>query len=367
MRFDPDRHFEMCMNLLNNSIFSSKPPALSLDHIHAVVQEHYGLTIAAEIVLLGSERDQNAIVRVNGKKLLVRVTNRAEAVDVTHLQTCALIHVQRSAPGFPIQHLVPTLDGRTSIVLNDALGGNVLRLMTYLDGTPMSSIKHRTRTHRENTGAALGKLAVTLNKFTHPFASHDLIWNVVKASQARELLAKIEDPRRRGLATHFLGQFERYASNHLPLLRSQVIHNDLNPHNILFESDTSTKVTGVLDFGDMIFNPIIVDVAVAASSHMTSTTSPLEGPGEVIRGFNAELALRECELELLFDLMAARLVLNATITGWRALLYPAMRDYILKNNNISWDTLAAFESVDRQQASDYFKSICTGAKAHRDS
>lgn len=355
------------MNLLNNSIFSSTPPALSVENIRAVVQEYYGLTISPEIVLLGSERDQNAIVCADGKKLLVRVTNRAESPDVTHLQTCALKHVQATTPDFPIQHIVPTVDGRTAIVLPDALGGNVMRLMTYLHGTPMSSIKHRTTKHREKTGQALGELAVALTGFTHPFARHDLIWNVVKASQARELLSKIESPRRRGLAAHFLDQFEEHASNQLHLLRSQVIHNDLNPHNILFESDTSTRVTGVLDFGDIIHSPIIVDVAVAASSQMTSTANPLIGPGDVLRGFHSALALRESELDLVFDLMAARLVLSVTITGWRASLYPAMRDYILKNNKISWDTLEALETVDRKLASEYFKSICGNPEAHSES
>jgi Ser/Thr protein kinase RdoA (MazF antagonist) len=355
------------MSLLNNSIFSSTPPALSLDDIHSVVQEHYGLKISPDIVLLGSERDQNAIICTDGIRLVFRVTNRAESPDVTHLQTCALMHVQRAAPGFPIQHLVPTLDGRTEIVLGDALGGNVVRLMTYLDGTPMSSIKQRTTIHRERVGEALGGLAVALKGFTHPSVNHDLIWNVVKASRVRELLDKIESPRRRDLARHFLDQFEKYASNRLHLLRSQVIHNDLNPHNIIFEREESTKVTGVLDFGDIILSPIIVDVAVAASSQMISASNPLEGPGDVIRGFNSVLALRESELDLVFDLMAARLVLNVTITGWRASLYPGIRDYILKNNKISWDTLEAFEAVDRKQAAEYFKSICPCPEARCES
>lgn len=346
------------MSLLNDSIFVSTPPALSLDEIHAVVHEHYGLRISPEIVPLGSERDQNAVICVDGKKLVFRVTNCAESPDVTHLQTSALMHVQRTVPDFPIQHVVPTLHGRTEAILENGLDSHVIRLMTYLDGTPMSSIRHRSTIHRERVGEVLGGLAVALKGFTHPSSDHDLIWNVVKASQVRELLDKIDNPERRSLARHFLSQFEKYASNHLHPLRSQVIHNDLNPHNILFECDASENVTGVLDFGDIILGPIIVDVAVAASSQMISTSSPLEGPGDVIRGFNSVLALQRHELDLVFDLMAARLVLNVTITGWRASLYPGLQDYILKNNKISWDTLAAFEAVDRRQAAEYFKSIC---------
>lgn len=355
------------MSPLNNSIFSSAPPTLSRDEIRSAVHEHYGLKISPEVVLLGSERDQNAVVCADGRKLLFRVTNLAESPDVTHLQTSALMHVQRNAPDFPIQHLVPTLSGRAEVRLPNAMGGNVVRLMTYLDGTPMSSIKHRTTGHRESAGVALAGLATALKGFTHPSSGHALIWNVVKASQVRDLLDKIENPERRGLARHFLDQFEKYALSHLHALRSQVIHNDLNPHNILFESEGSAKVTGVLDLGDIMHGPLIVDVAVAGSSHLISASNPLEGPGDVIRGFDSVLALREPELDLVFDLMAARLVLTVTITGWRASLYPAARDYILKNNKLSWDTLEAFEAVGRKQAREYFKSICSRPEARCES
>lgn len=355
------------MSLLNNSIFSSAPPSLSLDDIRSVVHEHYGWTIDQDIILLGSERDQNAIICIEGRRLVFRVTNRAELRKVTHLQTSALMHVQRAAPAFPIQHIVPTLDGRTEVALRAALGGHVVRIMTYLEGVPLSSIRHRTPLHRERVGEALGGLAIALEKFTHPSVNHDLIWNVVKASQVRELLEKIEDAGKRSLAKRFLDEFERHTCDLLPTLRSQVIHNDLNPHNILFASEKDAKVTGVLDFGDIILNPIVVDVAVAASSQMAGSVDPLVGPGDVIRGFHSVFALTETEIDAIFDLMAARLVLNVTITGWRALLYPSMREYILKNNRISWETLDAFQTVDRKKAQEYFKSICQRKQVHGES
>lgn len=104
------------MSLLNNSIFLSTPPALSLDEIHSVAQKQYGLRISSEIVLLGSERDQNAIICADGKKLVFRITNCAESPDVTHLQQSALVYVQRTVPNFPIQHVVPTLAGYTEVM-----------------------------------------------------------------------------------------------------------------------------------------------------------------------------------------------------------------------------------------------------------
>lgn len=345
------------MNPLNNSLFSSAPPHLSPTDIQAFVEEHYGLKISPDIVVLGSERDQNALVTVEGQRLIFRVTNRAEPRPVTALQTAALKHIQEKSPAFPSQHLVATRSGRTEALLPDAQGGNVVRLMTYLSGTPLSSIAHRTSTHRELAGEALGELSAALRDFSHEAAEHELIWNVAKAGQIRELFTKIDDPERRGLATYFLDQFEKHAASKLGALRSQVIHNDLNPHNILFDS-SGARVSGVLDFGDIIYCPVVVDIAVAASSHMTPKGNPLAGPADVVRGFHSVVPLEAGELELLFDLMAVRLVLSVAITGWRASLYPNNREYILKNNAISWATLEAFYGIDRRMAADFFRACC---------
>ena len=49
----------------------------------------------------------------------------------------------------------------------------------------------------------------------------------------------------------------------LPLratLRSQLIHNDGNDHNII--SDAQHNVAGVIDLGDMSYSSLVVEVAV---------------------------------------------------------------------------------------------------------
>ena len=44
------------------------------------------------------------------------------------------------------------------------------------------------------------------------------------------------------------------------------------------------------------------------------------------------LPLQAAELDILFDLIATRMVLTVAITGWRAARYPENAAYILRNN-----------------------------------
>ena len=53
------------------------------------------------------------------------------------------------------------------------------------------------------------------------------------------------------------------------------------------------------------------------------------------------------ELDLLYDLITARMVTTLTITAWRAALYPDNAPYILRNAPSARAGLAAFRALGR--------------------
>ncbi len=96
---------------------------------------------------------------------------------------------------------------------------------------------------------ALGELDAGLRGFQHPAADHDLLWNVSNALRVRRLIPCVQDERRRAIAEKALDDFELHAVQRIPTLRTQVIHNDFNPHNILVAEESSTiRITGIIDF-----------------------------------------------------------------------------------------------------------------------
>ena len=92
------------------------------------------------------------------------------------------------------------------------------------------------------------------------------------------------------------------ALDHLP---HQVIHNDANEHNVLVGEDGA--VTGLIDFGDVVWTARVCGLAVAGAYAMQGRPDPARAVVPVVRGYHEVAPLRADELAVLFELMRARL------------------------------------------------------------
>jgi hydroxylysine kinase len=97
------------------------------------------------------------------------------------------------------------------------------------------------------------------------------------------------------------------------------------------------------------------DPAVAAAYRNMDTGHPLETVSEFIAGYHAVLPLEDAEFEILFDLVATRMILTVLITSWRADIQPENREYILRNAPSAWAGLERFASLDRAEAHAYLR------------
>ncbi|MEX0707423.1 MAG: phosphotransferase, partial [Woeseia sp.] len=98
---------------------------------------------------------------------------------------------------------------------------------------------------------------------------------------------------------------------------AQVVHNDMNPANVLVEPGRPDRMAGIIDFGDMLHAPLIVDVAVAASYLRTSDADVLKWIAELVAGYHQISALDGTETDLLYDLISTRLAATVAILHWR--------------------------------------------------
>lgn len=144
----------------------------------------------------------------------------------------------------------------------------------------------------------------------------------------------------------------------LPGLRAQAIHNDLNLYNVLVDPRDHDVIAGILDFGDMVRAPLVNDLAVAASYQLEPGADPLAPAIRFAAAYHAVSPLQEAELDVLFDLMMARLAMVVAIGGWRAARYPDNADYILRNNALSWARLQACDGIARDAARQRLRAAC---------
>lgn len=191
-----------------------------------------------------------------------------------------------------------------------------LRVVSYLAGSPLEGRLPDTR-----IGFAMGRSLALIDRalagFGHPGDSQVLLWDMQRAAELRPLVRHVADAELQGLVGECIDVFERRLAPALPALRAQVIHNDLNPGNVLLTETEPPGVAGVIDFGDMLRAPLVIDVAIAAS-YLRATDDRLAVTGAFVRGFESELRLEIEERELLYDLVRTRLAATITILCWRA-------------------------------------------------
>lgn len=332
-------------------------PTVDLETARRLVQDHYG--IASVVQRLTGERDQNFLVKSEqGRDYLLKVSHPAEDRAMTDFQTQALQHIVRTDPTLPVPLVVEARNGEAETFV--ALNGHaprVVRLLSYLQGDLLAKVPRSTALRR-HLAATLARLAIALRGFFHPAAGHDLPWDLKHASELRGLLAHIPDMKRRDLAEQFLNGFDEHARPQLGRLRAQVVHNDLNDYNVLVDPANHARVAGILDFGDMVHTALVNDLAIAASYQLTDSSDPLGAVAEFVAAYHAVLPLESMEIDLLFDLMATRLVTVVAISGWRAEQHPENRDYILRNNALSWARLERCAAVSRAQARQTLHRAC---------
>ena len=108
----------------------------------------------------------------------------------------------------------------------------------------------------------------------------------------------------------------------------------------------------------MLAAPRINDLAVAAAYQVDVDGDALGTVAAFAAAFHAETPLRAAELDLLWPLVQARLVMVVAITGWRAARQPHHADYLLRNNAVSWARLQACAAITPQQARAALRTAC---------
>ena len=126
------------------------------------------------------------------------------------------------------------------------------------------------------------------------------------------------------------------------------MHNDFSPDNTLISADAS-RVCGIIDFGDVTVTALVNDVAIAAAYQLSDEPDLLAPALDLIAGYHATTPLTAAELDLLPDLILARIVARIIISEWRAERFPENRAYVLRNTPRAWEHLHRWLSIPAEQ------------------
>jgi len=266
--------------------------------------------LAARATPLPSERDQNFLIATApGPRYVLKVSNPAESRSLLEAECQALRHL---APLGLCPTLIQTTDGH-DIATHD---GHLVRLITALPGQTLGSTPLQTHALRRNIGRALGRLDRALATFDHPACHRDFHWDLANASAVVAQHAHLVSDR--SLAALIATLSAYHESNVVPALgafRQSIIHSDANDYNILVD-ETLQSVTGIIDFGDMVYSHTVNDVAIAmAYVALSSPDDPLASAAAVLSGYHQTHPLTEPEIAALFSLMCMRLCVSACMAA----------------------------------------------------
>jgi len=223
----------------------------------------------------------------------------------------------------------------------------IMRVLSYLKGT---MLHETTASARQDPalGAFLARVGLALRGFEQPDPRTEHVWDLQRLPDTRPMTGAIRDPDLRSRVELAYDEFERHVGNELPSLRTQAIHNDMNPYNVVVDPQDPCVVRGIIDFGDMVHGPLACDAAVGAAYRWSLSEHPLAGAARFLRGYTQVRMLVEPEIDVMLDLVKGRLAMTITVANWQALHEPDNREYALRLQGELTHALAHLARVPRE-------------------
>ena len=277
-----------------------------MDDLKQLLSNHYGLAKAEVAALEGYANANYKVVMPDGSKfVLKKYLDEPGLPEVLEAESKILASVTNKMAGhFP--RPVKTQSG-TYLLGPVGLEKNIYRLLHWINGGFLYSATH-TPGLLVSLGDLLARLDMMLLTEHQPvLMGRRIIWDLQRLPSLRSSLSLIRSADIRKKVHYFLLQFEEVVIPVLPSLRHSLIHNDANDWNVLVEKD---RVTGLIDFVDMVYGPLIQDLAVCLTYALFEKEDPLDWASHMIRGYHAVLPLEKKELDILYYLVAGRLCMS---------------------------------------------------------
>jgi Ser/Thr protein kinase RdoA (MazF antagonist) len=220
-------------------------------------------------------------------------------------------------------------------------------MISLLPGKTLANTAPIDHSLMRDIGMSLGRLDVALRNFSHPGLYRTFKWDLTTADWFEPYVPQIKDPARIKIVARI---FADYKSSHQPFLKSlprQAIHNDLNDHNILvtIDDDGTSHVSGLIDFGDAVYGPVLADVAIAGAYLVLNCDDPIERLAVFLDGYQSVQPLSETEIDAVWPLVLTRLA--ASVTNAAVMKQEKPDDpYVVVTEGPAWqllDQLSAFD------------------------
>lgn len=276
------------------------------------LSEHYGL--AGDLSRLPGENFNFRLTLPEGDDFIVKIVDDDMPESVVRMENGLIEHACDA--GFPFQlpriirNLNRHLETRISL---PGIAFNRLRLITFIDGEQLIDSADISIKTAEQLGWMMARFQESLKNFDDEAAHRDHRWNLASAGRHRDKIRLFKSEENRALLRWAFDQWSRAASE-LPTLEHQVIHGDMHDENVLVRGET---IVGLIDFGDVCYNPTICDLGVCLPYLMAGRTYPFDIARAIVEGYDGVRSLSEVERSVLPGLLCGRLAVTLCVSRKR--------------------------------------------------
>lgn len=312
-------------------------PALSYADAAQVLST---LGVSGELVELGSQQDQNFLVRGVG---VLKLANPAFPEQDALAQDAAAVHIGQQYPHLRLARTLRRDGAPVHAVVETPVGPLVARVLEWLPGGTFVDQPWISPAAAAAMGRIAAQVSTALADFEHPGLARRLQWDLRSALPVVELIAPaITDDAEREAVLSAAQQAWAAVSAVSQDLSVQAGHFDLTDDNLVRGSDGLPD--GVIDFGDLSMSWRVAELAVTVSGLLHHTGPMIETSLAAIRAFHALRPLTLAEAEALWPLVVLRgAVLVAS--GRQQAGLDASNDYAANALDREWQIFAAATSL----------------------
>jgi 4-aminobutyrate aminotransferase-like enzyme len=320
-------------------------------------------TIDAEVKPLVSYIDQNFLLTgESGSRFIFKIANPGESLDALEAQNQAMTHLAAHQDSVKCPAVCETVEGKQITPVKSPAGEICLvRMLTYLPGTFWAELDQQPPELASHLGHVLGAVDRALESFFHPALHRYFLWDHKNAADLEPLAGDIQDTAQRNLVKYFIRQIKTFALPNFPKLRSSVIHNDANNYNILV-SDDAKQVTGLIDFGDMVYTCTVCEPAIAAAYLVHGKADPLAAATRLLAAYHKTYPLTEAEVDVFFYLLCARLCATVAVSAHQLKAEP-WNKYLKISVEPAVQALEKLMTINPGHACQVFRQACGMAEA----
>ena len=158
-------------------------------------------------------------------------------------------------------------------------------------------------------------------------------------------------------------RFQEEALLKLENLDLQLIHADLNEHNIIVrpKPNGGFKIQGFIDFNDVQYSYRVLDVATALAYVMTESVSKnfdfIQASGHVLSGYQSEFPLTSLEIDMLLVSAKARICQSLVFGAYQYKYITPGNKYSLYTSAQGWKVLEDLSLVPEHDVMKTWKSL----------